>query len=816
MSAPDPFSRRRFLHGAGAAGLGMALVGRSVPAFAATGGAGTAGTPAGSGNSSTATASSSTDDFATIRSQWATVIGGGTIDATNPAYAAAIASLNSEVDSLLPLLESSPTTQLFDDLPLGSNSANVTSCFTRLENLALAYATQGTDYAGNADVLGAVLGGLDFMTAGPYAPGVRPYGNWWDWQIGSSQPLVDTANLLYPSLSATQIANYCASVDAFVPDPTQSLIVSTGTYYTSTGANRLDECRAVIIRGALAGDAAKVSQGVAGISPTLEFVTAGDGLYVDGSWIQHTYIAYTGTYGAIWFGDVVKLMNALAGTSYQITDPNVANVFFAATDAFAPVVYNGLMMDCVRGRAVARSYEPDYSDGFAAVRNILMLAPAATPELALELKSKAKGWLLRSPYQVASSTSVVSVAYAEQVLSDSSVPAAAEPVGHTLFGSMDRAVHRRPGWALAVSMSSDLIAYYETDGSSNLTGWHTGDGMTYLYLDNDNTQYNDAFWPTVDPYRLPGTTASLLALQPGEGGAYGAPRPANTWAGGATDGEFAALGQDLRGPWSTLVAKKAWFCLDDAIVCLGAGISCTDGTEVDSVIDNRNLGASGTDALTVDGLPQPAASGWTKTFEGARWACLEGQAGYVFPEGTNLTALREARTGAWSAIDEGDVATELTRNYVTLYADHGTDPTGATYSYITMPNARPWQVAERAFDRGYLRTLVNTPDQQGIEVPSLGVTAVNFYAAGTVGPITVSDPACVLIRENRDGTATVCVSDPTRQATNLTVIWNRPVRGVIATPASLTSSSIGRTLELNFGDLTGLAGATQQTTVRLG
>jgi hyaluronate lyase len=342
--------------------------------------------------------------------------------------------------------------------------------------------------------------------------------------------------------------------------------------------------------------------------------------------------------------------------------------------------------------------------------------------------------------------------------------------------------------------------------------------MTYLYLDTDNTQYDDAFWPTVDPYRLPGTTASLLPLTDGEGGAWNAPRPGTSWVGGATDGEFAALGQDLQGPWSTLRAKKSWFCLDDAIVCLGAGITATDGTEVDSVFDNRNLGASGTNTLIVDGVPQPGGQGWTRSFDGARWAYLEGVAGYVFPQpgGAQLTALREQRDGEWHDINTGDITTALSRNYVTLYADHGTDPTGADYAYITMPGARQWQVLDRAADRGWLRTLANTVEQQGIEVPSLGVTAVNFYQAGTLGPLTVSAPCCVLIREHRDGTATVSVSDPSRQATGLSVTWNRRVRTVIAEPATVTNAQTGRSLQVQFGDLTGLAGATQQLTVHLG
>lgn len=792
-----PLSRRTFLQTSGTAGLGLFALSTAGPARATT------------------AATAASDDFATIRSQWATVIGGGSIDATNPVYATAFATMNSQAASYLALLESAPTTQLFSDLALGSNSANVTGSFTRLETLALVYVTPGTNYTGSAAVLEAVVSGLDYLAAGPYAPSVKPYGNWWDWQIGSSQPLVDAANLVYSSLSTTQIANYCASIDAFVPDPTQQLIIGSG-YTTSTGANRLDECRAVIVRGALAGDAAKVTQGVAGISPTLTFVTTGDGLYADGSWVQHGSIAYTGTYGAIWFGDVVKLMSALAGTTYQIADPNVANVFFAATNGFAPVSYNGLMLDAVRGRAISRSTETDYNDGFGVIHDLLMLAAAApSSQLEVELKARAKGWLQRSPYPLSSSTAVANIAYAEQVLSDNSIPAAPEPVGHTLYSSMDRAIHRRRGWAAAISMASDRIAYYETGNGENLQGWHTGDGMTYLYLDDDNTQYDDAFWPTVDRYRLPGTTASLLPLQDAQGGAWGNPHPSSVWTGGASDGEYAAIGQDLQGPFSTLRAKKSWFCLDDAIVCLGAGITATDGYEVDTVIDNRNLGAAGTNTLTIDGKTQPGTRGWTQIFANVRWVQLENHAGYVFPQGTTITALREARTGKWRDISAGEITTPQTRDYVTLYADHGTDPTNAYYTYILMPRATRSQVLARSADREYLRILTNTAHQQGIEIPSLGLIAVNFYTAGTVGPIAADGPASVLTREHRDGTATICVSDPTRQDTSLTVTWNRPVRRVTNAPETLTASETGRSLRLCFSDLTGQAGRTQQITATL-
>lgn len=786
------FSRRTFLTAAGAATLGAALASAGSRAAAA-----------------------SADDFATIRSQWSALLTGGAVDTSDPAFAAAFAGLNANAASALATLNTAPgAAQLFTDLPIGTVSANVTSCFYRLEALALAYVTPGTKYTGDASVVQAVTSGLDFMVAGPYATGTKTYNNWWDWQVGSAQTLVDTATLVYDHLSAAQIASYCASLDRFLPDPTYQISTSNpSVHYTTTGANRLDMCRAVLIRGAIADDAAMVTKAVQDISDTLPLVSSGnDGLYADGSWIQHGNVAYSGTYGQIWFADVAKLLNILSGTAFQISDPNVANVFFAATNAFMPVVYNGLMTDAVRGRAVTRPTETDADDGWATAYGQLLLAPAAPAAVAATVRATVKGWLQRSPLPVSANGSIPQVALAQQLLSDSSVPAAPEPVGHRLYGAMDRAYHRRPGWAAVLSMASEYVAWYES-GSENVHGWHTGDGMMYVYLDSDNRQFNDAFWPTVDPYRLPGTTASLIPLKNAQLGSY---NPGNLFAGGATDGEFAVIGQDLQAIGSTLTAKKAWFCLDDAVVCLGAGISCTDGHEVDTVIENRNLHASGTNALTVNGQRQPAAQGWTQTFSNARWACLDGVAGYIFPRGQSVTARREQRTGAWGDVEGGADPTKITRNYLTLYVDHGTAPSDAGYVYILLPGAAPDAVAERAADQGYANVLVNTAAQQGIAVPSQGVTAANFYAPGKAGPVTASAPCSVLVREHAGGTATIAVSDPTLTATSLTVTWQRPVKKVLGGPSTLAGSTAGGSLSLKFGDLTGATGDSQKVTVALG
>lgn len=240
---------------------------------------------------------------------------------------------------------------------------------------------------------------------------------------------------------------------------------------------------------------------------------------------------------------------------------------------------------------------------------------------------------------------------------DAAVAAVTEPTGHRLFAAMDRATHRRPTWAATLSMCSARTAFYEFGNQENKRGWHTSSGMLYWWKDVTLGQFSDAFWPTADPYRLPGTTVSKKVLADGAGGDFGGPAPTSSWAGGATDATYSVIGMDVRGLQSTLAGRKSWFFLDDSIVCLGAGIGCTDGTGVESIVENRNLGASGTHTFTVDGTAQPTTQGWSATLTGAKWATLAGMGSYVFPGGATVKALRAERTGAWSDINNGGSTT---------------------------------------------------------------------------------------------------------------------------------------------------------------
>ncbi|MFJ9543926.1 polysaccharide lyase 8 family protein [Streptomyces sp. NPDC101225] len=733
-------------------------------------------------------AAAAEDDFDTLRGRWQQLLTGGDFDATAAPYVDVLARLGTQAGQFASTMTPGAAA-LWPDLPLGHVSNNITQSYVRLKTMALAYAQPGTGVSSDAALASQVAAGLDHLSAHAYTATNATYDNWWDWQIGAPKSLLDACILVYPTLGAEQVAAYCAAIDHFVPD---SVVASYSG--TSTGANRADLCKVIALRGVVGKNAAKIALASSALSPIFPYVTTGDGLYADGSFIQHTDIPYTGTYGEVMLGDFSWLFALLADSPWAVTDPQAANILDSVTRAYTPFVYNGIALDGVSGRAISRGLQgsnpvaqSDHTRGHALISDILRLAASGTasPAQSAAWKATVKGWITREapltslPYLSDPGVAIPELARAQALLTDSTIPAAAEPIGHRLF-AMDRAVHRRPDWAAAVSMCSARTTYYENGNGENLRGWHTSNGMTYWWgTDHNNDQYSDGFWPTVDPYRLPGTTVSTKPLADGEGGAWGAPRPAATWAGGATDGTYASLGQDVRGLSSTLTAKKSWFCLSDSIVCLGAGIEAADGVPIETIVDNRNLGVRGTQPLVVDGRHQPTTPGWRQELRRARSVTIGGAGSYLFPEGATIHALREARTGTWHDINTSSSTQEVTRSYLTLWFDHGTDPEGAHYSYVLLPDTDP-DVAQR---HRAPRILANTAQVQAVvDVPER-VLAANFFSAGSAGPLHVDAPCSILVRA-RHNTLTIAVSDPTQTGTSVTVTLDATaVRALDADPA---------------------------------
>ncbi|MFI2410638.1 polysaccharide lyase 8 family protein [Streptomyces sp. NPDC018947] len=747
----------------------------------AAGPARAAGAPGYGPGTGTAPAAGAAPDVPALLARAEALLTGGAPDLADPDVAAAVTALDTSAGALWAGLDRDPArTALWADLAPLTDPGNFGQSYTRLRTLATAWATPGTSLAGDPAVADALVAALRLTHDTAYNPARRETGNWWFWEIGAPRALMDTAVLLRDRLPAADLADYLAVVDRFCPDADRRTNAPT---LAETGANRADKAVIVALRGLLGQDAAKLASARDALSDVRDsgrnslfrYVTSGDGFYEDGSFVQHGTVAYTGTYGVVLLGGIAHLLALLAGSPWQVADPDVSVLYEAVERSFSPVLFDGLMMDAVRGRAVSRERAGDHRDGAAAVAAILLLATGAPQAYAARWRAEAKGWLTRNRTTPFTRLAALpQIALAKDVLDDDGVPAGERATGLHVFADMDRVVHRRPRWAYSLSLSSRRVAAYEAGNGENLHGWYTGDGMAQLYDAADLAQFNDGFWPTVDPYRLPGTTVDTRRRTDlGTGGGTSTYRPANTVAGGAVlHDRYGAVAMELVGaPGSTLRARKSWFLVDDAVISLGAGITATDGRTVETVVENRNLGRDGLPRLLVDGVRQPGEHGWTRRFEQAGWAHIEGVGGYVFPGATDLHALREERTGAWRDIntgaDTGGSATPLTRRYLTLWIDHGVSPAGAAYAHALLPGASATATAVWARSRP-VRVVANDATAQAVEARRLGLTAATFWAPGTAAGIHSSGPASVLVLR-RDDRISVAVADPGRTQSTLGV-----------------------------------------------
>lgn len=767
------------------------------------------------------------DEYDILRARWVEALNGGsTFNTTDADLAAAIDSIDVRVVSngssrdtvngtgyWDTLNTSSSRTYLWSDLTGTTDSSRITSAYARLRSMALAYTTHGSALEGNATLLADTISALDWMYANRYNPSTVRYNNWWDWEIGAPIQLNDSTALLYTQLSATQRANYMAAVETFCPTP------------NDTGANRMWKCKIVGLRGILVKDSAKIALARDSVSPIFDYVSSSDGFYVDGSFIQHSKHPYTGGYGRSLVVDVTDFLYLYNGSTWNVTDPDRANVSNWLYLSFEPLLYRGEMMDLSRGREVSRGVSPSHLMGRRVIGAFLRATQFAASADAAYFKRAIKYWLQSDTTfsGPAAGLGLYDTLLAKAILADSSVTSRGALNSVAAFASMDRLSAERPTWGAGLSMHSSRIFNFESINGENLKGWHTGDGMLYLYT-ADLNQFSGNFWPTVAPHRLPGTTieANVTAIQTKISGT-GAVGSLESWSG-AHGLALMNLSPDAR----TLRGKKSWFFFDDEIVCLGAGITASGGATLETIVENRKLTAAGTNAFTVNGSSSLAtlqtAPGTASTLSAVNYAHLVGNAGggdglgYYFPGGATLKGMREARTGNWTSINtEFPDSTNYTNNYLTLWFDHGVNPAAASYAYAVLPTASAAATATYAAAPEFT-VLSNTTTVQAVQETTLNHVGAVFWAAATAGTgsdaITSSAAAAVMTAVS-GSELQVSVADFTQGNTgSITFDLGRSAGAVIDQDSSVTVTQLSPTVQFSV-NVNGKKGAAQRVRFNL-
>ncbi|SDC63036.1 hyaluronate lyase, partial [Paenibacillus sp. cl123] len=752
---------------------------------------------------------SAADEFDDLRARWKEMITGGTAyNPLDPDIAGKITAITATANTHWSSMDKTPGTYLWSDLTSTTDSSQITTAYGRIKLMALAYATTGSSLHNSAALLADIKTALDWIYTNRYNESVTKYGNWWDWEIGVPLNLNDTVVMLYDNLSPAQITNYMTAVNKFQPS------------VSMTGANRAWECTIIAVRGIIVKDAAKMIAARDGLSPLFAYVNSGDGFYTDGSFIQHEKHPYNGGYGTALITDIGNLMYLLSGSTWAVTHTGKQNAYDWVYDSFEPLIYKGAMMDMSRGRNISRSYAQDHDTGVSAIKAIIRLSQSAPAADKAAFRSMVKYWINTNTYRDFFTYAPINMILLAKEI-DANATSRGELIKHKQYPRMDQAVHLRPGFGFAVNMSSSRIYNYESINGENLKGWYTGDGMTYLY-NNDISQYTDNFWPTVNPYRLPGTTEDTLTRSNSSGKSYLSSR---SWVGGTSIlGLYGISGMAADINDTNLTANKSWFMFDDEVVALGSGITTTgqtgngwDGTprKVETTVENRKLTSSGNNALTVNGTAKSTALGWSETMTGVNWVHLAGNAagsdiGYYFPGGTTLKGLREARTGKWRDIDgrSSSSTAPITGNYATLWLDHGTNPTNADYSYVLLPGKTSAQVSSYAANP-HITVLENSTNVQAVREKNLNITAANFWTSGhTAGIITSDSKASVMTKENAGSDIEVSVSDPTQVNTgSITIEIAKRAFGTISADAGITVSQLSPTIKFSV-NVSGAKGKT--------
>lgn len=554
-------------------------------------------------------------DFETILENWRNHLIGTGVDPTISVVGASITRSDAIVDDYLALIAHA-TDRVFTDCPLPTTggipeSAFPTITLQRLEAIATAFLTPGSSHFEDSAILTQVLSGMELVNARVYKAGQDAFGNWWNWEIGAAQALMNLCVLLRTHIPAANMSSYLSAIDHFIPD---------SRFTARRAANRMDLCQSMALRGALGDSTTRLDLARNSLATLFVRVTTGDGFYLDGSYIDHDDIAYTGTYGCVFLSGFVDHCAMLAGTSYALSATEVTFVSTLVDKTYIPIVVDGMTLDNVRGRAISRRLATSRDDGHTLLSQIALLARLVPPSTQIRWRQRVKGWLERIPGTdkpladpaAAAQRTVNEVIALHEIVTDPNLLSWSEPVRSDVLGAMARLIHRRSGWTAAVSMSTSRVAHFEAN-TENLRGWHTGAGMVTI-LDQDRTHYLDDYWPTVDPYHLPGTTVDQRQLANGQGGGWRArDLPTTSWAGGATLGTRVAGGMELDGLGSSVHAFKSWFCVDDVVVAIGSGITaspstskapCTADTYVNAGIHaNTNFGTAvviGAKATTPD------------------------------------------------------------------------------------------------------------------------------------------------------------------------------------------------------------------------
>ena len=685
--------------------------------------------------------------------------------------------------------------------------------------------------------------------------------NWWHWGIGYPNNVITQLVLMYEFGLADEL------MQAYV----RRLYINTPTHLTGSGggtpSHQTYRTFFVLISGILGRDEDRVNMATNAFMTGGQFpqrsgllpITGsganpgshGDGYYWDGSNIGHTHYATQFAYG---IGIINSMTRFTATTAYatlngqpltfddELFDLRMQSI----TNSYLPGVWRGVGMPSLAGRSVSRVAHSSGSAGGVAMAGIIAeFVPHLAPDAQIEALQNLNSWAIHNP-ELLSGANIRRVDNMNAIVNNPNITPR-ESTGIFAQNHASRLIYRNENFAFNIAFNNfnANTAPNTSVNNENMRAVHSGEGMTYLFLHNDQYQYADDFFATVNMQRLPGTTVEMRPDLNWTGNVNSSRNPNQTMGATAVmrdiDGEFATTtfrqnftGNTTPNRDSDLRANNSWFMIDGRIIALGTGITGTSaGRPVSTVVDQRRIPTGSVESFVINSSPAgiysnngiTSSDSWIHlAYTGS--AATRGvgigdgiaQIGYFIPEGQSLSIGTQLNHGSWRENNVNGPTDILTDLYAQIFIDHGEAPTNSWFEYVLLPNFTQDQVeafaAAQASDNPIYEIVANENTLHAIYDHTLNILMINnfdYLPATVISPATgitytISTAGTAIIREFDGGELSVSLHDPTgvNNTITLTIADHRGTR--ISGDGNMTVAPSGDDVVITASQLTSFEG----------
>lgn len=585
-----------------------------------------------------------------------------------------------------------------------------------LKDMAVAYRKKGSGYTGSKELYNKILSGLDYWLK------MRPVSkNWWFNDIGAPQDYMVPLILLKDEMNDDKLLYY----SSYLEDKTGNK--------GHKGKNRTWVSNITIHKGCIEDNIELIRIGFHSIASTIKIVSrqGDEGIKIDDSFHQHRPQLYSGGYGMSYVNDLADFFLLAKGTSFEeLFDTEklkiVRELMLNGERLFG---YRGTFEHGANGRGITRK------------NGISNISASTLDKMVLIDPSYAKEYQLWKKH-----------------LKGNSFPVP----GNKFFWKSDIMVQHGKNYYLSAKVVSKRTNGTEMLNDENLKGYNLPLGATQILTSGE--EYKNIY-PLWNWCMLPGTTAiqqvdsAIL-----RGYLFGT----NEFGGGVSNGKNGVIAyeHDYRG----VKAKKAYFFMNDIVLCLGAGIESSAPEKVFTTVNQCFF----TGSMTVDDGSKEWKCKSGQEVNNPKWV-HHNQIGYLFLDETKRNVCSRIQTGAWKDIDLSGGSEKLSGDIFNLWVDHGAKAGNGHYGYMLVPDCTLKNF--RSFVKKHTYEIIsNTRFIQAVRLKRAQMYAIVFYVPGTVvlddGITLCSDKKAIVYIEKQDEGFKVWAADPLYNQKEVTLTLN--------------------------------------------